>query len=154
MFTAKDLMATRVISADPDDTVQQVVSSMLDHALSVLPVVDRSDHLLGIVSEFDLLELINDPNTASNPVRLHMTRDVFKVSENTELSEVVECFHKLLIRRLPVMRGDRLVGIISRRDLFRCVVQARVQLHVAGHKIPAPHMLAAKKARQRHSDQC
>jgi CBS domain-containing protein len=112
MFTAKDLMTTKIITVDPDDTVDEVISLMLEHGISGLPVVDMSGHLLGVLSEFDLLDLVRDPNTGKNKVFHYMTREVRKVDD----------------RRLPVMRDDRLVGIISRRDLLRYVLHVRSQL--------------------------
>jgi CBS domain-containing protein len=128
MFTAKDLMTTKIITVDPDDTVDEVISLMLEHGISGLPVVDMSGHLLGVLSEFDLLDLVRDPNTGKNKVFHYMTREVRKVDEDDEISAVEELFRILSVRRLPVMRDDRLVGIISRRDLLRYVLHVRSQL--------------------------
>lgn len=128
MFTAKDLMTTNIITVDPDDTIDEVISLMLEHGISGLPVVDMSGHLLGVLSEFDLLDLVRDPNTGKNKVFHYMTRDVRKVDEDDEVSAVEELFRILSVRRLPVMRDNVLVGIISRRDLLRYVLHARGRL--------------------------
>lgn len=128
MPKAKDLMNTDLISVEPDDTIDKAICTMLKYGLSGLPVVDSSGHVLGVVSEFDLLDLVWNPQTDQDRVCHHMTSDVRKVDENTDLSNVAELFRTLSIRRLPVMRGDRMVGVISRHDLLRHVLQARGQI--------------------------
>lgn len=125
MSTAKNLMITDLISVDPDDSVETAISLMLKHGLSGLPVVDTSGRLLGVVSEFDLLELVWDPHTSQDKVYHHMTREVHTVAEDDQLATVAERFRMFSIQRLPVMRGDRLVGMIGRNDLLRHVLQLR-----------------------------
>ena len=127
MFQAKDVMSTFLFTVDPDDTIETAISLMLKHGLSGLPVLDMTGHLLGIISEFDLLDLVWDPQTNKDKVYHYMTREVHKVDENEDLSAVAELFRILSIRRLPVMQGDKLVGVISRRDLLRYVRKVREQ---------------------------
>ncbi len=125
MPVAREFMNTDLISVDPCDSVEAAISLMLQHSLSGLPVVDSIGRLLGFISEFDLLELVWDPETRQNKVYHYMTREIQKVDENTSLDDVAERFRILSIRRLPVMRGARIVGMISRSDLLAYVLQAR-----------------------------
>lgn len=118
MVCAKDLMTTQVISVEPDDPIRKAIDLMLTHRVSGLPVVDDSGQLLGILSEFDVLELVweGDPGTAE--VYHYMSRNVHTIDENADLDTVAERFRTLGVRRLPVVSGEQLVGIISRHDLL------------------------------------
>ncbi len=81
MIKAKDVMNTNVVPVDPDDTIEEVMSTMIRLGISGLPVVDMAGQLLGIITEFDLLELVWNPNTSKNKVYHYMTRDVRTVDE-------------------------------------------------------------------------
>lgn len=128
MITAKDLMNTDVISVDPDDTVEEVIGAMHAHALSGLPVVNMPGELLGFVSELDLMDAVEDPRAMQRPVYHHMTREVCSVDEDTGVDQLAERFRTLSVRRLPVVRGERLVGILSFHDLLGYVLRARRQV--------------------------
>lgn len=128
MITAKDVMNADIFTVDPEDTVDEVMRRMIAHGVSGLPVVDMSGQLVGVITEFDLLDLVWDPKTGKNEVYHYMTRDVRTVNEEDELADIAEMFRMLSIRRLLVMRGERVVGVISRRDLIRYVLRIRKQL--------------------------
>ncbi len=127
MIRAKDIMNADVIAVDPDDAVEKVMGQMIDKGISGLPVVDMSGQLVGIITEFDLLDMVWDPNTGKNKVYHYMTRDIRTVDEEDELVDVAEMFRMLSIRRLLVMRGEQVAGVISRRDLIRHVLRIRGQ---------------------------
>ncbi|MBN2477407.1 MAG: CBS domain-containing protein [Pirellulales bacterium] len=127
MSTAKELMTTDLISIDPNDSIEEAISLMLKHRVSGLPVVDASGSLLGIISEFDLLELVWDPKTTRDRVEHYMSNELQTVDQDDDLGAIAEKFQVLSIRRLPVMHEGRLVGILSRHDLLRHIMQARGQ---------------------------
>ncbi len=139
---AHHIMTRKVITVTPDTAVADVARLMLEHHISGLPVVDANGALVGMVTERDLLrreeigtqrkrprwlELILGPgreaqeyvHVAGRKVRDVMTPDVRTVNEDTPLSDVVATMEKHQIKRLPVMKGDRLVGIISRQNFVR-----------------------------------
>ena len=64
MIKVKDVMNTGIVTVDPDDTIEEAMSRMLKLGISGLPVVDVAGQLLGIITEFDLLELVWDPSTS------------------------------------------------------------------------------------------
>lgn len=128
MPTVRDLMTTDPITVDPDDSIETAISLMLKHGVSGLPVTDSSGRLLGVVSEFDLLELVWDPKSSKDKVNDYMSREIHTVDEDDELTAVAEQFRTRSFRRLPVMRGDQLVGVISRHDLLRDIMRARGQI--------------------------
>jgi len=139
---AKDIMRREIISVSVSATVMQAVTLMLQHGISGLPVVDASGALAGIVTEGDFLrrgelgtqrrrphwlEFFVGPgrladeyvHASGRNVREVMTEDVCTVTEATPLEEIVKLMEKHRIKRVPVLRERRLVGIVSRSDLLR-----------------------------------
>jgi CBS domain-containing protein len=140
---ASEIMTKRVISIAPDASIVQAIRMMLKNRISGLPVVSRSGKLVGIISEGDLLHrqeigteikrnawldaIFGPEQSANDYVRAHgitvgdvMTRvRVVSVSEDTSLDQVVHLMERHRIKRLPVLRGGRIVGIISRANLMQ-----------------------------------
>jgi CBS domain-containing protein len=148
---ARDVMTTSVMTIGPQTTVSTAIDIMLQKHVSGLPVVDAGK-LVGILSEGDLLRrfeigtekqstrwlsfLLGPGRNADDFVRAHgrfaeeiMTRDPIVVSEGTPLEEVVSLLEQHHIKRVPVVRDDMLVGIITRADLLRA-------LRAADQKVP------------------
>ena len=144
---AMDVMTTDVITIDPDTTVQGLATLLAERGISGAPVVDPSGRLVGVVSEGDLLHRAEigtahrhrkrrrswwldhfASDLAREYVKSHgrtvkdiMTRDVVTVAEDTELSEVAALLEAKRIKRVPVMRDGKIVGIISRANIVRAV---------------------------------
>jgi CBS domain-containing protein len=79
MFKAQDAMTRKVITISPDATVEEVIRLLLDHQISGAPVVDADGRLVGIVSEFQLLEVTYDPKLRGRMVRDFMTKSPITV---------------------------------------------------------------------------
>jgi CBS domain-containing protein len=122
MRRARDVMNKNLVVLRADTTVEQAIRSLLEHHVSGAPVVDQQGRLVGIVSEFQLLEAIYRPEVKREQVCDLMTKDVITVPENATLSEVANLLLLHRIRRVLVVRDGKMVGIIARRDLLRCVV--------------------------------
>ena len=125
MLQLRNIMTKDVIIVDSDDRVEHAIELMLHHKISGLPVVCSHGDLLGIVTELDIIDMLDDPLTENNKVFHYMTRDVVTIDLNTSLQEVADMFRQTQIQRFPVMENDRVIGIISRRELIRCVLQTR-----------------------------
>lgn len=143
---ATDVMTTRVVTVRPDTSVREVARILLSNRISAVPVVDTEDRVLGMLSEGDLmrraetgtddrrswwLSLLAD-DRAEAFVKSHgmrardvMTRKVVSVSENAPLGEVATLLERHRIKRVPVVRGGRLVGIVSRANLLHGLVAMR-----------------------------
>jgi CBS-domain-containing membrane protein len=144
---ASDVMTRNVISVSPDATVAQAVELMLERGISGLLVVNASGILAGIVTEGDLLRrdelgterrrswwlrLIASPGRqAADFTRAHgrrvadvMTHDVVGISAEAPLEEIVALMEEHRIKRVPVLEGDRVVGVVSRADLLRALAAA------------------------------
>ncbi|RUW60673.1 CBS domain-containing protein [Mesorhizobium sp. M7A.F.Ca.US.008.03.1.1] len=135
---AKDVMTANVVSVSPDHSVRHAARIMLDHRISGLPVVGDDGRLVGIVSEGDFLRRSElgapafPPGEARDYVKGHswkvadlMTSDVVMADEETPIERIVVLMQEHGIKRIPVMRGQRLVGVVSRADLLRVIVAAK-----------------------------
>ncbi len=139
MMRAEDIMTRDVVTVTPTCTLDDAVELMLNGRVSGLPVVDDQQRLVGIISEFALLVLTYDKNAGDDTVAEHMTRAVTSVDVAALLSDVADIFILNRFRRVPVTCGDKLVGIISRRDLMRTAQQS-------DHTFARPEVLVRQRA--------
>jgi CBS domain-containing protein len=149
---AMDIMTAEVITVAPTTSVQEVARLLSERGISGVPVVDGDNQVVGVISEGDLLhraetgtERVRDKprrswwldslasNLAADYVKAHartaqdvMTRDVVSVYETTPLTDVATLLETKRIKRVPVLRGGKLVGIVSRSNLVRAVAVAGV----------------------------
>jgi CBS domain-containing protein len=151
---AGDIMTGRVITISPDAAVLEAIDLMTKNHISGLPVIDASGTLVGMVTEGDFLRraetgtarkrprwlefLVGPGRLAEEYVETHarkvgevMTREPITITEDTPLAEVVHQMEHRRVKRLPVMRGTQLVGIVSRANLMRT-------LAAVGREVPAP----------------
>lgn len=142
---AVDVMTTKVVTVDRDTSVREIAQLMLQCRISGVPVVDQDQHVLGIVSEGDLMRrpeneteqrsawwlesILSTRDKAQDYVKAHgrkasdvMTRDVVTVEEDTPLHEIARLLEQHRIKRVPVTREGRLVGVISRANLLHGLV--------------------------------
>lgn len=128
----KDIMHADVKTTSAEDSYAAVAAVLHDNAISSVVVMD-GDRLAGIVTERDLVNLVaegGDPRTTK--VADRMTRNVDTVAPRTDIAEAAEHMARLKIRHLPVVEDERLVGIISIRDLTNWAVGEIT----AGHELP------------------
>ncbi len=143
----KDVMTRKVISVDPSETIFNAARLMLQYRISGLPVVNKNGELVGIVTEGDFLrrgelgtqrqrpkwlELIVGPGrlaeeyarTSGRKIDEVMTTEPCTVSEDDPLVKVVELMERRHVKRLPVTRGGRVVGIVSRANLMHALMSS------------------------------
>ncbi len=144
-MNATDIMTTNVIAVSPDTSVSTLARLLLDNRISAVPVVEEGGRVVGIVSESDLL---GRPSSRSLPgwwLRLFdqealcleelatakqlkaqdvMTRQVVSVSDRMPMELIASLLHRLSLKRVPVVRDGKLVGIVSRADLLDALVRA------------------------------
>ena len=141
---AHHIMTQHVISIGADANIVEAAKMMLRYHISGLPVVDASGRLIGIVSEGDFLRraeigteakrgrwltfLVGTGRIAADFVHSHgrkvgeiMTPNPLTVTEDTPLDRIVQIMETSSVKRLPVLRGNRLVGIVTRSDFLAAV---------------------------------
>lgn len=141
---AHQIMTRKVISVKPDTSIADAANTMLQQHISGLPVVGEAGNLVGIISEGDFIRraeigtqrkrgrwlkfLVGPGRAATDFVHEHgrkvdeiMTAQPLTVPEDTTLEEIVTVMEKNHVKRLPVMRGDQMVGIVTRANLLQAV---------------------------------
>jgi CBS domain-containing protein len=125
MITVKDIMNSNVVTVTPHNTIEEAIAVMIRLGISGLPVVTASGELAGIITEYDMLDMIHDPYTEDDKVHHYMSRDIHAVNEDDGVVDIIEKFQTLAVRRLLVVRGKKLVGIVSRRDVLWIILKLR-----------------------------
>ena len=127
MYKIQDVMTEEVVTIGPDATIDQAISLLLNNEVSGLPVVDEQQVLLGVITEIDIIDLVYKGDLEDSVVGDHMTRTVSYLAPDASLDDAANIFCNNSIRRIPVVRDDRLVGVISRHDLIGFVHDVRKQ---------------------------
>jgi len=144
---AFDVMTTAVVTVKPDTPVREIAELLLEHSISAVPVVDEDGAVIGMVSEGDLLrfsaedrearrdwwlamlaqgeslspQLLDSLQTPARTAHQIMSAPVVTVTEHTDVPEIGKLLATYRIKRVPVLREDRIVGIVSRADLIRAL---------------------------------
>jgi len=151
---AIDVMVRDVVTVRPDTDVAEAIKLLAEHDVSALPVLDKDGNLVGVLSEADLIHRAEIGTEKHRPWRLEavtgastladefakshgkkvgeaMTDGVISVAEETPLSEIAALFERKRIKRVPVVKDGRLVGIVSRSNLIQALasVVGRIDEH-------------------------
>lgn len=144
---AGDIMSTQVVTVTKDCNIQEIAEILVKHNISGVPVVDDEEHVLGIVTNKDLLHKDIKPKfppvvelqggfiflggvkhyneelkkLVATKAEDIMTRNVITISEDTEVGRIAEIMVEKDINRIPVTRDKKLVGIIGRADLVKYI---------------------------------
>jgi CBS domain-containing protein len=147
---AANIMTTKVVAAGPDDTVAQVARLLATNQISAVPVCDADGKLLGMLSESDLLrpfaaetatrrawwlhllaegtdlapEFLNYVREDQRHARDLMVTPVITVTERTSVREIADLMMRHHIKRVPVLRDGKVVGIVARADLVRAIASS------------------------------
>lgn len=147
---AASIMTTKVLSVRPDDTVARVAKLLSTHRISAVPVCDADGRLLGMLSEGDLMRPLSTETETRRAWWLRMlaegtqlapefltylgedrrraadlmTRDVISVTEATPVGAIADLIMKHHVKRVPVLRDGKVVGIVSRADLVSLLADA------------------------------
>ncbi|MGK5171224.1 CBS domain-containing protein [Geodermatophilus sp. CPCC 205761] len=138
---ARDVMTRQVVTVGPDTSAKYAAEVMAEHGFAALPVVDGEDRLVGIVAEADVLRdrlpedprlhLRRDGTAGGHPallVRGVMTGAVRSVEATADVADIARVFVDERLRSVPVLDGERLVGIVSRRDLLRTLIRPDAEI--------------------------
>lgn len=148
---AMDVMVRDVITVNPDDDVADAVRLLADYDVSALPVVDDDENVVGIISEADLLHREEIGTEKQRPwwleavtpawklagefakshgcrVKEVMSANVISASEDAPLGEIASLLERHRIKRVPILRGGKLVGIVSRSNLIQALASSQAQI--------------------------
>lgn len=148
-LTARDIMTREAITVFPHTSLRYVAKLLAEHHISGVPVVDDQHLLVGIVSEGDLLEWADEPSekqawwlnmladgfelapdfldvvrSEREKVRTVMKTDVATVAETTPVADIAKLLVAKSIKRVPVVHGRKVVGMVTRADLIRALANS------------------------------
>jgi len=123
-MTAKDIMTRDIITVTPTMTVKNLAMTLIKNQISGAPVSATNGKIVGIVSETDIVA------KKGRDVKAIMSKKIISVNEETSVEAIAQLMTTHGIKRLPVMRGDKVVGIVSRADIVSAIALGK---HVALH---------------------
>ena len=123
-MVAKDIMTREVIAVSPTMTVRQLATTLIKNQISGAPVAAKNGKIIGVVSEADIVA------KKGKDVRAIMSKKVISVGEETAVEDIARLMTLHKIKRLPIMRGDEAVGIVSRADIVSAIAMGK---HIAIH---------------------
>jgi CBS domain-containing protein len=124
MLKAKDIMSRKVICITRESPVVDAIRIMSKHNITGIPVAEDDMTLVGIISEQDVLRLFHTyEDEQERSVYDFMTQPAIHFEENESLLDVCYCLRDNSIRRVPVTSNGKVVGIISRSDILKCILE-------------------------------
>jgi CBS domain-containing protein len=127
MLTAGAIMTPSLVTVRPDASIEEAIDLLLRAQISGLPVVDEDGRLVGVITEFALLAIAYDRRVKNHTVSQHMSRDLITVDVDDPMSRVADLCIVHRVRRVPVIKDGRMVGVIARRDVLRALVENSVE---------------------------
>ncbi len=137
---AKDIMTKKVITVGKNTSIEEVIKVLVDNEISGVPVLEEDDCLVGLVSEGDLIYMegslmpVSDypdrkkfsddhSKAVASTAEVAMTKDVITVDEETTVEKVASILLKHKIKRVPVTRDRKVIGIVSRADVMKAIAK-------------------------------
>jgi CBS domain-containing protein len=138
-MVARDIMSKGVVALSPGMSTADAADALLHYRIHGAPVVDEADQLIGMVSFTDLTA------RAGGTLRDVMTADAVSVAEDTPVEEIAALMLEQMIRRVPVVSGGRVTGVVSASD----IIQVFLNLHEAGPRVSEANVPAGVRAPKR-----
>ncbi len=126
----RDYMTTKLITFKPDQSVQEVVESLIKYKISGGPVVNDRQELVGIISEGDCLKQLSESRYYNMPlehdnVEKRMATNVETIDGNMDVFDAANKFLNSKRRRFPIVENGKLVGQISQKDILKAALQLK-----------------------------
>jgi len=126
MIPVKEVMTRNVITFREDSSLDEVAATLLEKRITGAPVVSGEGHVVGIISETDVF------SKKGKVARDIMSQRVISVTEETGIDEAARLLIGERIRRVPVIRGGKMVGLLSRSDVLEFFAKTRWTCKVCG----------------------
>ena len=118
---ARDIMSRDIVTVSPGTYILEAIDILIDKDISGAPVLEDNGRLIGIISEKDLmvsLDFLGSSSADTVTVGEIMTKDVVTFSEDTPIKDVIQLMVRNDVKRVPIVKDNGVVGIISRRDIL------------------------------------
>jgi CBS domain-containing protein len=120
---AKDIMTTQVMTVKSDTSIKEAMKLLVGIEISGLIVTDDQNNIVGVVTERDLMVAYDFLKELKAPLRDYMNTHILSVVEDTPVEEISKLLVQGDIRRVPVLKDSKVVGVISRRDILKCILK-------------------------------
>jgi CBS domain-containing protein len=153
VLKASDIMTRKMVTVGPEDLVKVIARVLSGHSISAVPVCDETGRVVGVVSEGDLMQPFGSANMLKRAWWLDLlaegdelapnfldyikidhrrARDLMSspavtASEDTSVSDLADLMTNHRIKRLPIMRAGKLVGVVSRSDIVRTLADPGIK---------------------------
>jgi CBS domain-containing protein len=122
-FPAWQVMKKGLITVRPESPLSEAIASMADYSLSGLPVVDGDMHLVGMITEKDVMPYFYSRRIPPTKVRDLMTTEVMSFGPDDSMIGICECLIANQFRRVPIVKDGVLIGLVSRADVIRYILK-------------------------------
>lgn len=120
---ARDIMTRKVCSISPEASVQEIAQLLSRERISGAPVVDSDGKIIGIITEADIIGKVNREGMRVSDI---MSQEIISVDEETPVGEIAALLNARKIKRVPVVRDGKVVGIVSRADIVNAVAEGNL----------------------------
>ena len=120
---ASDIMTRKVYTIHPEASAQEAAQLLSQHRISGLPVVNAEHKIIGMVTEADIISKVLREGLLVSDI---MSHEVIAVVEDTPVGEIAMLLTERKIKRVPVVQGDKLIGIVSRGDIVHAVAEGHL----------------------------
>ena len=128
---ASEIMTRPVVSARENAFARDVALQLMTGHFSGMPVTNDDGKVVGIVTEFDILKAVQDGKELGRTTAKDiMTQDVATAREDATVEEFLLLMEEFHILRLPIVKDDKLVGIVSRSDILRSLMEPEFVTHM------------------------
>jgi len=132
LLKVSDYMSTNLITFKPEQSIEDVIETLINNKISGGPVVNENNELVGIISEGDCLKQISDSRYYNMPmaqdnVEKRMVKDVETIDGNMNVFDAANKFLDSKRRRFPIVQEGKLIGLISQKDILKAALQLKGQ---------------------------
>ncbi|ALJ05312.1 inosine-5-monophosphate dehydrogenase [Pseudalgibacter alginicilyticus] len=127
-----DYMSTSLITFTPDQSIEDVMETLINNRISGGPVVNENHELVGIISEGDCIKQISESRYYNMPMQSdtienHMAKNVETIDGNMNIFDAANKFLEAKHRRFPIVENGKLIGLISQKDVLKAAMQLKGQ---------------------------
>ena len=123
-MTAKDFMTTAVVTVTPETSLREVIRLLVELELSGLIVLDPiTNNVAGVISEKDVMVGYDFLKNIDASIKDFYNKEVISIQEDTPMEEINRLLFESNIRRVPVIKDHKLLGVVSRRDILKQILQ-------------------------------
>jgi CBS domain-containing protein len=133
MVTAREIMTRNVVTVQESTPIYKAIELLAEYDITGMPVVDENQSLRGVITEQDVMNLFYDESSLlfsnqdeqKKTVKDVMTKPAIFFDEYESILDICQCLKDYHFRRVPVTSKGKLVGVISRQDIIKYVLQQR-----------------------------